>query len=214
MINAILSPRTPWAVKNSHLCGLTPVRPPRKVTVSINSILFNANSSLREPALLNVGKSDKYESLATYLASEEETSAAGITDKVNLAMDKVAGKIITELAGITADTIGDYPELGDDYVVAIIDGANGREVRVYSRQDILEAFQGTAEEKEELAKQLAKEPLVAYSSSEGLPESSQSEASQALASKISEFLKVNSKLLDNLEKYGFNPFAALLDTTS
>ncbi|MDR0622792.1 MAG: hypothetical protein LBJ61_13110 [Deltaproteobacteria bacterium] len=178
--------------------------------MSINSVLFNTNSSLREPALLNLDKTSNYDSLASYLASEE-TSASTITDKVDLAMDKVADKIITELAGITAETIGDYPDLGDDYVVAIIDGEGGREVRVYSRQEIIEASQGTEEEKKALAEQLAKEPLVAYSSAEGLPASSQNEASLALADKISSFLKINSKLLDSLEKYGYNPFTALMN---
>jgi uncharacterized FlaG/YvyC family protein len=179
--------------------------------VSINSILFNSNSSLREPALLNLGKTDNYESLANYLSSASTTTTA-VTDKVDLAMDKVSEKIISELATITADTICDYPDLGDDYVVAIIDGDTGREVRVYSRKEIVEASEGTDEEKEALAKQLAKEPLVAFTSAEGLPESSQNEASQALAAKISEFLKLNGNLLDSLDKYGYNPFTALMDT--
>ncbi|MDR2387895.1 MAG: hypothetical protein LBE80_09980, partial [Deltaproteobacteria bacterium] len=142
--------------------------------MSINSILFSTNSSLREPALLNVGKTDSYDSLANYLAAEE-SSASAITDKVDLAMDQVAGKIISELASITANTIGDYPDLADDYVVAIIDGAEGREVRVYSRQEFLVATEGTVEEKAALAEQLAKQPLIAYSSAEGLPETSESE---------------------------------------
>jgi hypothetical protein len=124
-------------------------------------------------------------------------------------MDKVAGKIITELAALTAETIGDFPELADDYVLAIIDGPNGREVRVYSRQEILNASPGTEEEKEELAEQLAREPLVAYSSADGLPESSLTEGSKALAAKITDFLKINSKLLDSLSKYGYNPFSSL-----
>jgi hypothetical protein len=177
--------------------------------VSINSILFSTNSSLREPALLNIDKTDSYDSLANYLSSASTTSAA-ITDKVDLALDQVAGKIISELASITADTIGDYPDLANDYVVAIIDGSEGREVRVYSRQEILDATDGTDEEKAALAEELAKQPLIAYSSAEGLPASSQSEASQALATKISEFLNLNSKLLDTLDKYGFNPFKALM----
>jgi hypothetical protein len=174
--------------------------------------LFSTNSALREPALLNLDKTNNYDSLANYLAAQETSATTAITDKVDLAMDKVAGKIITELAGITADTIGDYPELADDYVVAIIDGVNGREVRVYSRQEILDNSEGTEEEKKALAEQLAKEPLVAFSSAEGLPASSQNEASQELATKISEFLKINSKLLDSLEKYGFNPFTSLMGT--
>jgi hypothetical protein len=179
--------------------------------VSINSVLFNANGALREPALLSLDKANSYDSLASYLAGEETQSSA-VTDKVDLAMDKVAGKIITELAGVTAETIGDYPGLAEDYVVAIINAEGGREVRVYSRQEIIEASQGTEEEKKALAESLAKEPLVAYPSADGLPASSQSEASQTLEARIANFLKINSKLLDSLEKYGYNPFAALMET--
>jgi hypothetical protein len=54
---------------------------------------------------------------------------------------------------------------------------------------------------------------VAYSSAEGLPESAQNEASQALATKISDFLKLNNKLLDSLDKYGFNPFTSLMNNS-
>jgi hypothetical protein len=174
--------------------------------------LYATNSSLREPSLLNLDKTSNYESLAAYLASGDTSAVTAITDKVDLAMDKVAGKIISELAEITADTIGDYPDLADDYVVAIIDGEGGREVRVYSRQEIVDASEGTEEEKQALAERLAQQPLVAFSSAEGLPASSQSEASQALADKIANFLNINSKLLDSLEKYGFNPFTALMES--
>lgn len=177
--------------------------------MSINSILFAANSSLREPALLNLDKSQNYDSLASLLANEE-TAPSLMNDKVDLAMDKVAGKIITELASITADAIGDYPELADDYVMAIIDKPSGREVRVYSRQELIESGDKTDEEKKAMAEQLAKEPLVAFSSDEGLPPPSESAGSLALANKVNQFLKINAKLLDNLDKYGFNPFKALM----
>jgi hypothetical protein len=177
--------------------------------VSINSILFS-NSNVQKPILLDLGKTGNYESLATLLAQDETTSTSSATDKVDIALDKVAGKIITELAEITAEAIGDYPELADDYVVAIIDGAEGREVRVYSRNDIVESTGGTEEEKAALKEKLAKQPLLAYTSSKDLPESSQTEASQTLAEKISQFLKTNEKLIDMLDKYSFNPFQSLL----
>jgi hypothetical protein len=182
--------------------------------MSINSILFNSNSSLREPALLNLDKASNYDSLAAYLANEESSSASttAITDKVDLALDKVAGKIITELAAITANAIGDNPELADDYLLAIIEENGSREVRVYSRQEIVENSGLSDEEKEKLAEELAKQPLMAFSSSEGLPESSTSEAYQSLQADAANFLKINSKLLDNLDKYGYNPFSSLLQS--
>jgi hypothetical protein len=184
--------------------------PVRKVSVSINSILFNVANNVQKPILLDVGKTNNYENLATLLSTEDSSASSAVSDKVDFALDKVAGKIITELASITADTIGDYPDLADDYVVAIIDGAEGREVRVYSRDEIVEASGGTEEEKAALKEQLAKQPLMAYSSAEGLPESSDSEASKTLAARIEQFLKTNEKLLNMLDSYSFNPFQSLM----
>ncbi|MDR1545351.1 MAG: hypothetical protein LBU12_01255 [Deltaproteobacteria bacterium] len=179
--------------------------------MSINSILFSASHGLQEPILLNVGsKSNNYESLATYLAQQDQTSeTTQTTDKVDLALEQVAGKIVTELAGLTAQAIGDHPELADDYVLAVIDSPGGREVRVYSRQEIVDAYEGTEAEKAALLEQLTKEPLVAYDSAESLPATSQGEGYQDLAAKANAFLKTNAKLLDMLDKYGFNPFANL-----
>ncbi|MDR2442926.1 MAG: hypothetical protein LBE31_05330 [Deltaproteobacteria bacterium] len=175
--------------------------------MSINSILFQSTYGLREPAFLNLDKTSNYDSLASYLAGEETESSA-VTDKVDIAFDKVSGKLLTELASITASAIGDYPELSDDYVIAIIDGDNGREVRVYSRNELLEQSEGTEEEKQALKEELAKNPLLFFDSADSLPASSTSEGAAALAAKASEFLKTNEKLLDLLDKYGFNPFAA------
>ncbi|MDR3203673.1 MAG: hypothetical protein LBV23_02850 [Deltaproteobacteria bacterium] len=177
--------------------------------MSINSILFTTTSGIYEPALLNVGKTNNYDKLAAYLAQEEQPVASQVTDQVDLALDKVADKIISELASITANTIGDYPQLSDDYVIAVIDDANGIQARVYSRQAIVDSFEGTEEEKKSLLDELNKQPLKAYPSSYSLPASDQSEASAALANKINTFLSQNGKLLDLLETYGYNPFSAI-----
>ncbi|MDR1873160.1 MAG: hypothetical protein LBS60_14780 [Deltaproteobacteria bacterium] len=175
--------------------------------MTINSVLFN--SYLREPALLQVGSAQNYQSLADYLASEEETSSAAtaITDQVNLALDKVAGKMVTEVAALTAEVIGDNPEFQNDYVLAIIDDGTTREARVYSRADILAAFEGTEEEKAKLEQSLAENPLLTYTSAAILPPSSDSEAAQSLSEKVNSFLTANKKLLDMLKSYGYDPFS-------
>jgi hypothetical protein len=182
--------------------------------MTINSILFT-QTYLREPALLNVGtKDDKYESLAAYLAQDTELSSAATTvygtDTVDLALDKVATKLIQELAGLTAESIAKYPELQNDYVLAIVDTDDGdREARVYSREELVEASGGTEEEKEAMRQALAKEPLLVYSSSDNLPPNSETAASKDLLAKVTAFLKDNDKLFDTLDTYGFNPFDAL-----
>jgi hypothetical protein len=175
--------------------------------MSINSILFQNTYGVREPALLNIDKSTNYDSLSNWLT--QETSAAtttAATDKVDLALDRVAGKLITDLAAVTASAIGDYPELADDYVLVVIDGEGGREARVYSRDELVESGGGTDEEKAARRAALDKNPLVLLSSAEGLPASSQSEGAAALAERAGAFLKTNSKLLDLMTKYGVNPF--------
>jgi hypothetical protein len=181
----------------------------RKAAMTINSVLFQNNAYLREPALLEIGRSQNYQSLADYLSSQEsqETSAGQAADKVDLALDKVAGKMLSEVAALTAEVIKDYPEFQNDYVLAVIDGGNGsREARVFSRAEILASFEGSETEKAQLAESLAKNPLIFYTSAENLPASSQSEAAQSLQTKVSGFLSSNQKLLDMLSKYGFNPF--------
>jgi hypothetical protein len=185
--------------------------------MSINSILFSQSVVSREPALLNIGtKKNNYEALETYLVQDQSTSSAstattqGVSDTVDLALDRVASKIITELAQLTADTIADHPEFKDDYVLAIIDSGDGNpEARVYSRDEIVESYEGTDEEKEALRQSLAKNPLAVFSSSEGLPATSQTPAAQELAAKVDEFLTTNEKLLQLLDTYGFNPFEEL-----
>ena len=181
--------------------------------MSINSILFNLSYGVREPILLNLGKTSgsNYDSLADYLAQESTAASDATTDKVDLALDKVKSKMVTELASITADAIGDYPELADDYVLAVIGSGSSREVRVWSREALVEASGGTDEEKEKLRQQLAKNPLMAFESAEGLPASDSSEGAAALAEKAGAFLKTNEKLLTLLGKYGYDPFEELIE---
>ena len=181
--------------------------------MSINPILYSQTILNREPALLSVGtKQNSYESLATYLANDEDlaTSKDSSLDKVDLALDKVSSKMITELASLVAETIVDHPEFQDDYVLAIVDdGSGNREARVYSREAIVESYGGTEEEKEKARETLKKEPLVVFSSAEGLPASSDSAAATELLEKVEKFLTSNEKLLNLLDTYGYNPFEQL-----
>ncbi|MDR2612507.1 MAG: hypothetical protein LBG06_06665 [Deltaproteobacteria bacterium] len=185
--------------------------------MSINSILFSQGLLTREPALLNVGsRQNNYESLETYLQQDDKltspaaSSSSTVSDTVDLALDRVAAKIVTELAGLTAGTISDYPEFRDDYVLTIIDSGDGsREARVYSREEIVESSGGTPEEKLALRQSLDGNPLAVFPSASGLPESSESPAAQDLTKKVNSFLTTNEKLLDLLDAYGFNPFEEL-----
>jgi ribosome-binding factor A len=182
--------------------------------MTINSILYTQNVLLpREPILLNVGeKQNNYESLAAYMSTDEElaTGVSNATDKVDLALDKVAEKMVTELASLCAETIIDHPEFKDDYVLAIVDDGNGnREAKVYSRKELVESMGGTEEEKAEALEAFQKEPLVVFSSAEGIPESSETPAATELLEKVTKFLTTNEKLLDLLDSYGYNPFEKL-----
>ncbi|MDR2461544.1 MAG: hypothetical protein LBE38_12340 [Deltaproteobacteria bacterium] len=179
--------------------------------MTINSILYSQALLPREPILLSVGdKTNNYESLASYLAQDEELTTTSSNDTVELALDKVAGKMLTEIASLTADTILDYPEFADNYVLTIIDdGAGNREVRVYTRNEILDSLEGTDEEKAQMKEALDKEPLVVVSSAENLPPSSTTEAAVELQEKVEKFLTTNEKLLDLLDTYGYNPFEKL-----
>lgn len=179
--------------------------------MSINSILFQNAYGVREPILLNLGKTtgSNYDNLADYLAQESETADTATSDKVDLALDKVKSKMITELAAITAEAIGDNPDLADDYVVAVIETSSGREVRVWSRNEIIEMGGGTDEEKAKRREELDQNPLLTYASAEGLPPTATTEGAADLAEKATAFMKTNSKLLDLLGKYGYNPFQSL-----
>ncbi|MDR2142675.1 MAG: hypothetical protein LBR11_13000 [Deltaproteobacteria bacterium] len=185
--------------------------------MSINSVLFQNSSYVREPALLGVDRSRNYESLAEYLTGQQSaatTAASAQTlDQVDLALDKVSDKMLSEIAALTAEVIKDNPEFQSDYVLAIIEDGQNRQARVYSRAEILASFEGTEEEKAQLAQSLAENPLLTYSSAANLPQSSESPAALALAEKINSFLSSNEKLLNTLDKYGFNPFAAFAAAT-
>jgi hypothetical protein len=155
-------------------------------------------------------KQNSYDSLATYLESDSTLSSASVaTDKVDLALDKVSSKMISELASLCAETIVDHPEFQDDYVLAIVDdGSGNREARVYSREEIVQNYE-TEEEKAAALEALKKEPLVVFSSSVGIPESSDSEAAKELQEKVTKFLTTNEELLNLLDTYGYNPFEQL-----
>jgi hypothetical protein len=177
--------------------------------MSINSILFQSTYGVREPVLLNLGKTtgSNYDNLADYLAQESSASTTAVSDKVDLALDKVKDKMVSELASITAEAIGDYPELADDYVLAVIDTGDSRSVRVWSREEIIELGGGTEEEKAQRREQLAANPLLFYDSAELLPDTTATQGAAALAEKADAFLKTNDKLLTLLGKYGYNPFS-------
>ncbi|MDR1921268.1 MAG: hypothetical protein LBS31_05925 [Candidatus Adiutrix sp.] len=185
--------------------------------MSINGMLFSVQNMA--PALLNVGvgKAQNYNSLSELsgLLSGESASAAstGATDKVSLTFKNISEKIVTDMAAVTAETIKEFPELDNDYVIAVIDDGQTREARVYRRSDILENFEGSEEEKEALKASLDANPLLVYSSASGLPETSADEASQALAAKLNNFLKTNKKVIDILEKASYDPFASMTGST-
>jgi spore germination protein YaaH len=50
---------------------------------------------------------------------------------------------------------------------------------------------------------------VVFSSAQGIPESSDSEAAQELLEKATKFLTTNEELLNLLDTYGYNPFEQL-----
>jgi hypothetical protein len=181
--------------------------------MSVNSVLFQSNYGLREPALLSVGRTtaNNYDGLAAYLAQQTPSAeAAAVTDKVDLALDKVKGKLISELAAITADAIADNPDMADDYVLAVVGSGSGREVRVWSRAEIIAAIGGDEEDREKLRQELENNPLVAFESAEGLPPTSQNSWAADLAGRATDFLRTNDKLLGVLGKYGCDPFEALI----
>ena len=181
--------------------------------MSVNSILFQTAYGLREPSLLNLGKTmtDNYDGLAAYLAQDSETSATAVSDTVDLSLDKVKSKIVSELAAITAGAIGDHPDLADDYVVAVIGTGADREVRVWSRDELVELFGGTDEERKALREKLDQNPLLAFDSAEDLPPTSTAAGASELADKASAFVKTNQKLLELLGKYGHDPFQELAE---
>ncbi|MDR1044013.1 MAG: hypothetical protein LBP33_02705 [Candidatus Adiutrix sp.] len=184
--------------------------------MSINNLLFSISN--RSPAMLSVGvgQTQNYNNLAdlsSSLFSDSSsdggslfsTSSAG--DTVSLTYKSIGDKIVSDLAGLTAGTIREYPELDGEYVIAIVDDGLSREARVYRRSDILDNFEGSEEEKAALKKELDSNPLMVFSNAGALPETSPDAASQQLAKNVNEFLKINSKTMNTLTKAGYDPLA-------
>ncbi|MDL2260038.1 hypothetical protein LJB99_04120 [Deltaproteobacteria bacterium OttesenSCG-928-K17] len=192
--------------------------------MSINNILFSIQNM--SPAMLNIGsgKSQNYENLSALsnslwggdsgANSLLGSSGTSNTDSVSLTYKNIGDKMISDMAGVTAGVIKQYPELDDDYVIAIIDDGQSREARVYSRKEILENFEGTDEEKAALEKELAANPLMVFNNGSGLPPTGQSAAAKQLAGELNAFLSTNKKTFDVLDKAGFDPLANLLGSST
>ncbi len=184
--------------------------------MSINSLLFTVQNMA--PAMLGVGvgKAQNYANLSELMNTlgGDSSSTASASDTVNLTYKNIGQKVVSDLAGVAAQTIKEFPDLDKDYVIAIVDDGSTREARVYRRSDILDNFTGTDEEKASLQKQLDENPLMVFSSANGLPETTADASSQALAQNINAFLKANAKTLDVLDKAGFDPLADLAGSGS
>ncbi len=188
--------------------------------MSINNLLFSVQNMA--PALLNVGagKTQNYSNLAALSglwgdeSSTSSTVDGTVTDKVSLTYKSVGDKVVSDMAAVTAKTIKQYPELDQDYVIAIIDDGASREARVYRRSEILENFQGTQAEKESLKKQLNENPLLVFNSAAGLPETAPDSASQQLSSNLNAFLKSSAKTLDALDAAGYDPLANMIGSST
>ncbi len=202
---------------------------------SVNNILYSVQNMA--PAMLSVGglsKGVNYDGLAainsqlfgtsgasnslvnSLLGGDSSNGAASLSgDKVSLNYKSIGNKIISDMAGVTAETIKQFPELDKDYLIAIIDdGSGGREARVYSRAEILANFDGTEQEKKALEKELAQNTLMVFGNGKGLPESSESRGAQALANNLNAFLRKNDKNLNTLVKAGYDPLADMLADSS
>ena len=191
--------------------------------MSINNLLFSVQNM--SPALLNVGsgagKAQNYNNLAQLSGLLGDSNSSSLlngsnsaTDSVSLTYNNIGNKMVSDMASITANTIKQYPELDNDYVIVIIDDGQSREARVYSRKEILENFEGTDEEKAALEKQLNDNPLLVYNNTSGLPETKNSQAYKQLAANLNDFLSTNKKTLDVLDKAGYDPLAHLLGNST
>ena len=182
----------------------------------INNLLYSVQNM--SPAMLGVGvgKAQNYNNLAELsgLWNSTDSSLAGATDTVSLTYKSVGQKIVTDMAAVTAKVINEYPELDNDYVIAVIDTEAGQEARVYRRSDILANFEGTDAEKQSLANELAKNPLLVFSTANGLPETSLTAASKKLASELNSFLNSSTKTLDLLDQAGYDPLADMLGSST
>lgn len=192
--------------------------------MSINNMLFSIQNM--SPAMLNVGtgKTQNYDNLSALSNNLWGTnssvdsllgqSSSSSTDTVSLTYKNIGDKMISDLAGVTAGVIKQYPELDGDYVIALVDDGQTREARVYSRKEILENFEGTAEEKAALEKELIANPLMVFNNASGLPPTADTAAAKQLASEINNFLSTNKKTFDVLDKAGFDPLANLLGSST
>lgn len=192
---------------------------------TINNLLFNVQNM--SPALLSigVGKAQNYNNLSelsslwnnstdSSSSSLSDLSGNSTTDKVSLTYKNIGNKVVTDMATVTANTIKEYPSLDKDYVIAIIDDGTSREARVYSRKTILENYAGTDAEKAALEKQLDQNPLMVFSSGNGLPVTATDAGSKQLAENLNAFLKTNNKTLNTLDKAGYDPLADMLGNTT
>gem|GEM_PF-2548133 len=188
---------------------------------SINNMLFSIQH--QAPALLQAGggKTENYQNLAALGASLWGDQWPGLgsagsrgEDMVSLAYQGIGQKIVSDLAGLTAEAIRADPSLDDDYFIALIETGGGREARVYRRSEILAAFEGTDEEKKALEAQLAANSLQVFSSAAGLPATSKDSTCRNLAAQMDMFLKTNHKSIEALKNAGFDPFLNLQGTSA
>ncbi|MDR2934991.1 MAG: hypothetical protein LBV70_03815 [Candidatus Adiutrix sp.] len=177
---------------------------------TINNILFNLRN--QAPALLQMGggKTENYQNLASLTDSlwgDTQLMGSGgnkAQDMVRLAYQNIGQKVVSDMAGLTAEAIRADPTLDNDYFIAVIETGSGREARVYRRSEILSGFEGL--EKNVLEAQMAADPLQVFSSAKGLPPGSSDAACQKLASQLNGFLKLNAKTINTLNSAGYDPF--------
>ncbi len=193
--------------------------------MAINNLLFSVQNMSPVMLSVGVGKTQNYNNLADLTNSlwgNDSTSNtnpllgnnSGLGDTVTFTYKKIADQVVSDMAAVTADAIKKFPELDDEYVIAIIDDGTNREARVYKRSDILDNFEGTDKEKAELEKQLTNNPLMVFSSANGLSDTYDDEASKYLASGLNDFLKTNAKIFNTLDKAGFDPLSDLLGSST
>ena len=129
------------------------------------------------------------------------------TEKVTLGLENVGDRLVTDLAGITADYLVENPDLEDDYVLVIVDDpTQGRVARAYHPEDLVADLEG--EDKEEAIEKLREQQLVYHDSLEDLPDMDESdEALMGLAEKAQAFLDQNEKLLNLLGKNEVLPWS-------
>ncbi|MFH1138728.1 MAG: hypothetical protein V1816_21840 [Pseudomonadota bacterium] len=130
-----------------------------------------------------------------------------VDSDVSFNLDKIGEKVITDLAGVAAGYLKDKEELSEDYVVAIIDQADGSyEARTYRRSELLESIENPVS-KAMLKKTLETNPLLHLSDDEGLPEPAADDADLVnFAAKIQGFLDQNQKTIAMLDRSGNMPW--------